>query len=799
MNLGKSLHKLGEAAFARPWRFISFWIVLLAVVGFAASQFMQPTSSSISIPGTEAQKAIDRVGELFPDNGGGTARVVFHAKDGTINDARRDIEQVVKNTSEVKGVSEVVSPFVDQSFVSDDGKVAYAIVQLDEQFGSIEKSTVSGIEKAVENGRTSSLQIEVGGDVSQSPPDEIVGIGEAIGVAIALVVLLMTLGSLIAAGMPIISALLAVGVSTAGLFSLSEVIDINSTTPVLGIMLGLAVGIDYSLFIISKYRSLVVQGYEYKEAAARAMGTAGNAVVFAAITVIIALSALSVVNVPFMTTMGLAGAASIAIAALVAISLIPALLGLAGPRVFSKKQLRRAGIAKASGVKKIKPIKYNSFWYKWGKAITTRPVTILIAAVLVVVAVAWPVHDLNLGLPSDQYAAKSSTERKAYDLLTQGFGAGFNGPLVVVVEGLPEVSDTERSVIRDAAMKEFEAQVAEQTKAQQAAFQREMAAATTVEQQIALQQKAAQMQVEAEAQKQAALAKIEENVEQYAKFVQLNKIGEELNKLDNVEQVMPGLVTDDGTAGILQVTPKTSPSDDKTVALIEQLRDQEYQQSLSDQPISLGVTGSLALQEDINTKLASALPVYLAVVVGLSVVLLIVAFRSILVPIKATLGFLLSVLAMFGAMVAVFQWGWFDLTDAPGPLVSFVPIIATGVLFGLAMDYEFFLVSGMHEAFQHSRNAKQAVVRGFAAGSKVVTAAAVIMISVFAGFMTNHEAVIQSIGFGLAFGILIDAFIVRMTITPAIMTLLGKKAWWLPNWLDKRLPHISIEGEAESK
>lgn len=796
MNLGKSLHKLGEAAFARPWRFISFWVVVLAVVGFAASQFMQPTSSSISIPGTEAQKAIDRVGELFPDNGGGTARIVFHAKDGTINDARRDIEQVVKSSGEVKGVSEVVSPFVDQSFVSDDGKVAYAIVQLDEQLGSIEKSTVSGIEKAVENGRTSSLQIEVGGDVSQSPPDEIVGIGEAIGVAIALVVLLMTLGSLIAAGMPIISALLAVGVSTAGLFSLSEVIDINSTTPVLGIMLGLAVGIDYSLFIISKYRSLVVQGYEYKEAAARAMGTAGNAVVFAAITVIIALSALSVVNVPFMTTMGLAGAASIAIAALVAISLIPALLGLAGPRVFSKKQLRRAGIAKASGVQKIKPIKYNSFWYKWGKAITTRPVTVLIAAVLVVGAVAWPVHDLNLGLPSDQYAAKSSTERKAYDLLTQGFGAGFNGPLVVVAEGLPEVSDAERSVIRDAAMKEFNAEVAEQTKVQQAAFQQEMAMATTMEQQLALQQKAMQMQAEGEAQKQAALKKIEENVEQYSKFVQLNKLGEELSKLDNVQQVMPGLVTDDGTAGILQVVPKTSPSDDRTVALIEKIRDQDYQKTVD---AKLGVTGSLALQEDINAKLTAALPVYLAVIVGLSLVLLIVAFRSILVPIKATLGFLLSVLAMFGAMVAVFQWGWFDLTDAPGPLVSFVPIIATGVLFGLAMDYEFFLVSGMHESYSNSKNAKQAVVHGFAGGSKVVTAAAVIMISVFAGFMTNHEAVIQSVGFGLAFGILIDAFIVRMTITPAVMTLLGKNSWWLPAWLDKRLPHISIEGEAESE
>ncbi len=547
-------------------------------------------------------------------------------------------------------------------------------------------------------------------------------------------VLVMTLGSLVAGGMPLISALVAVGVSMAGLFTLSQLIEVNSTTPVLAIMLGLAVGIDYSLFIVNKYRRYVLRGYSNKDAIARALGTAGNAVVFAAFTVIIALAALSVVQIPFMTTMGLVGAASIAISAVVALTLTPALMGLVGNRIFRKNV--RATITTA---KKVAPgaslkVDHSSIWYKWGKVIASHPVIALVVAVVIAGAIALPAKDLDLGLPSDQYAAASSTERKAYDLLSEGFGQGFNAPLTVVVEGLPEVSAAEKQMVG----------------------------------------------------------------EQFAKYIQLSKVAENIKGLDNVQQVTPALVTSNGTAGIIQVIPFSAPADSKTQELIATLRDKVTHADITAQEdVTLSVTGTVALQEDINNKLANALPVYLAVIVGLSLVLLIIAFRSILVPVKATLGFLLSVLAMFGAVVAVFQWGWLGITDAPGPIVSFIPIIATGILFGLAMDYEFFLVSGMHEAFSMTKNAKESVVTGFGAGSKVVTAAAVIMISVFAGFITSHEAVIQSIGFGLAVGILIDAFLVRMTIVPAAMVLLGKSAWWLPRWLDKRLPHISIEGEAE--
>jgi RND superfamily putative drug exporter len=765
--VGKGLHKLGTIAYANPWKFITAWVLVIAILGFLALQFIQPTSSAISIPGTDAQKAIDRANELFPNSGKGSGTIVFKAGDGKkIADYKEQITSLTDKVAKANGVSTVASPFIDPSFVSESGTIGYAQVQLKNESGSVPEGTLSSIQDEIKAARTNGLQVESGGALVSQVPGEILGIGEVAGVLIALLVLVITLGSLIAAGMPIITALVAIGVSMAGLFSLGSVIDINATTPVLAVMLGLAVGIDYSLFIINKYRTLALEGYGYKEAAGRAIGTAGNAVIFAALTVVIALSALSIVNIPFMTLMGLSGAATIAIAAMVSISLVPAMLGVVKHRVFGKKGRARVAEAQKNGVQPVETVNRKTFWYKWGEGITKHPVIILVISVIIMVTLALPVRNLELGLPTDQYAAAETTQRKAYDMLSEGFGVGFNAPLTVVVEGLPKVTDEDKAQVRQQLLAAY---------AQQAA--------------------ASQAPMTPQAQ-QAAAAKLEATAEQYAKLVQLNKVAMEIAKEKDVQKVLPATATQDGTAGIIQVTPKTAPSDQATKDLIAALRtDETAKKVTSNNGATLAVTGATALQGDINDKLSAALPEYLAVVVGLSLILLIVAFRSILVPLKATAGFLLSVLAMFGSMVAVFQWGWFGISDAPGPIVSFIPIIATGILFGLAMDYEFFLVSSMHESFARTKDAKEAVKRGFGIGSKVVTAAAVIMVSVFAGFIFNHDSTIQAIGFGLALGIFVDAFIVRMTIVPAVMTLLGKSAWWLPKWLDKRLPHVSIEGE----
>ncbi|HEY0964930.1 MAG TPA: MMPL family transporter [Candidatus Saccharimonadales bacterium] len=791
------LHKVGATMYRHSWQVIAAWAVILTVLGFTAFTFMKPTSSAISIPGTEAQKAIDRSQELFHDSGKGSGRIVFQTKHGKeIADFKSDITKLTNDVAKVDGISATISPFAQaDKLISGDKTIAYIPVQLDKEVGAVEKSTLGDVEALVSSTRQDDLQVEMGGGLVSKTPGEILGIGEIAGVVLALVVLFMTLGSLIAAGMPIVTALVAVGASTLGLFSLGQLFTINTTTPVLGIMLGLAVGIDYSLFIISKYRTLLIEGYKPEVATARAIGTAGNAVVFAALTVVIALAALSIVNVPFMTTMGLAGAASIAIAALVAITLIPALLRLAGLKIFGKKT-RAKVLAAQKHTKKKTRLSHNTFWYRWGEAITRRPWVALIIAVAVIGVVAIPAKDLTLGLPTDEYAAASTTERKAYDLVSKGFSVGYNGPLAVVVEDLPKVSRADEDSIRKPAEKEMNKQIAAAKKKQEAYFMAKAARVTTLEGQMALQQEVATAEAKGDQQLTAAQKKIDESVEQYAKYVQLKKISDRIAENSSVKEALPVTVKDNGTAGIIQVIPESAPSDKATSNLIESLRDESEKKKLTaDNGATLAVTGTTALQNDINAKLAAALPEYLAVVVGLSLVLLIIAFRSILVPLKATLGFLLSVLAMFGAVVAVFQWGWFGIADAPGPIVSFIPIISIGILFGLAMDYEFFLVSGMHEEFTHTKDAKSAVVRGFGAGSKVVTAAAVIMISVFAGFITNHDVTIQAIGFGLAFGILIDAFLVRMTIVPAVMTLLGKSAWWLPKWLDKFLPHVSIEGE----
>ena len=753
--MGKFLHTLGLQTFHHPWRVIVGWLATLGLLGLLATLFIAPTSSSISIPGTEAQKTIDRAGELFKGSGGGSGRIVFEAKNGsTIASSQQQINTLITNVSKVDGVSVAVSPFINSSFVSKSGTIAYAQVQFDKETGSIDEATINSIVKQVESTRSNNLQVEVGGDLVSRTPGEIIGIGEIGGVVIALMVLIITFGSLVAAGMPLLSAILAVGVSMAGLFAMSQLFEIGATTPVLAVMLGLAVGIDYSLFIINKYRFYLLRGVKHEDAAARAIGTAGNAVIFAAVTVIIALAALTVVNIPFMTVMGLVGAGSIAVSALVAITLTPALLSLAGDKILTKKQ-RRSIKANKTAKQTTNKINRKTVWYKWGELLGRRPIAALIIGLLIVGVVALPARDLTLGLPTDQYAAKDTTQRKAYDILTKGFGVGFNAPLIVVVEGLPKYT------------------------AEDYANNKAMALMLVTPGYEDL---------------------VEQNATKLSQFMELTKLANKIAKYQNVEQAQPATASEDGSAGIIQVIPKTAPADKKTAELIANLRDETVQQKISgSSKVSFAVTGSVALQDDINKKLSDALPLYLAVVVGLSLLLLILAFRSILVPVKATLGFLLSVLAMFGAIVAVFQWGWFGIADAPGPIVSFIPIIAIGILFGLAMDYEFFLVSGMHEAYAHGKKPKDAVVEGFGMGSKVVTAAAVIMISVFGGFITNHDTTIQSIGFGLAIGILIDAFIVRMTIVPAVMVLLGKSAWWLPTWLDRRLPHVSIEGEEASR
>lgn len=795
--MGNFLKNLGAAAFTHRWKVLGVWLVLLLSLGAGAAYFMKPAATGVSIPGTAAQDALDRFGELFPESGKGSGQIVFATDGEPIAQYRPDIDSLLAEVGKLDGVTNVVSPYSNPNALSQDGTIAYASVQLEDKSFATSEDFTGGVTQAIAGSRESSgLTIETNGDLAAKGPSEFIGVGELLGIAIALVVLTMTLGSLIAAGMPVISAIITVGVSIAGLYTLSDLISIDATTPVLGIMLGLAVGIDYALFVINRYRSFLLEGYDYKTAAGLSIATAGNAVIFAASTVVIALSALAVVQIPFLTTMGLAGAATVAMAAIVTITLVPALLGFARDRIFTGKTRRAIEQAQLQGPHHSEHVSHETFWYRWGAFITRHRVPALLASLAVIAVLALPVGSLKLGLLSDQFASPESTNRKAYDLIAKGFGPGANGPLLLVVEGLPATTDADKAAVRETLTQEFSKRVENETAKQRALFAQEAAAITTPAQAAAFQQKVAAAQKQGAEQQQAAMAALDNQVDQYASLRQLGIIAERIEKINNVKLAMPAAATDNGTKGFIQVIANSAPSDQATLDLISYLRDTNNQKALAGgAAVTIGVTGQTALEADINNKLAEVFPVYLAVVVGLSLILLLIAFRSIVVPIKATLGFLLSVLAMLGVMVAVFQWGWLGVTDAPGPIVSFLPIILTGILFGLAMDYEFFLVSSMHEAHLNTKDAQKAVLRGFSLGGKVVTAAAVIMISIFAGFIFSHDATIQSVGFGLAIGILVDAFLVRMTIVPALMSLLGNKAWWIPKWLDKRLPHVSIEGE----
>ncbi|MTD15045.1 MMPL family transporter [Nakamurella sp. YIM 132087] len=710
------LHRLGAFAARRRWAVIAGWLVILLGLGGGAAAFSGTFTNSFSIPGTEAQKALDQLAEKIPGAGGASGRIVFAVEDGTVAAQQAAIQDVVTEVGKLPGVVNITDPITTQA-VSPDGKVALSSITFTGQITEIPETTQDSIAQIADDHRTGGLEIELGGGAVPQAPS--IGSTEGIGVVIALVVLLITFGSVVAAGMTMLTALIGVGVGMAGILWVSGTVEMSSTAPILALMLGLAVGIDYALFIVSRHRAQLKAGLPGQESIARAVGTAGSAVVFAGLTVLIALAALSVVGIPFLTVMGLGAAATVAVAVLIAITLVPALLSLAGDRVLRKRDREAAAEIRARG-EHVGAIDHTHRAGRWIRGVTKRPALVVVGVIALMGVIAIPTTKLHLALPDDGSKAPDSTARKAYDLISESFGPGFNGPLIVTVEAQP-----------------------------------------------------AELQAD------------------------MTELAGRISALPAGPMVLPGAVSQDGTLGFLQVIPKTGPSDIATEDLVHDLR-ADTATWAAGAGATVAVTGQTAVAIDVSEKLADALPVYLILVVGLALILLLLVFRSIVVPVKAALGFLLSVGVSFGAVVAVYQWGWLSAifgVDTPSPIISFLPIILIGVLFGLAMDYQVFMVSGMREAYAHGADPKTAVVGGFTAGAQVVVAAAIIMTSVFAGFILAPDAIIASIGFSLGIGVLADAFLVRMTLVPAVMTLLGKAAWYLPKWLGKVLPDVDIEGE----
>ncbi|MFE0776009.1 MMPL family transporter [Streptomyces sp. NPDC058861] len=699
------LYKLGRSAFRRRRLVALLWVALLALAGVGAATAPAATSSSFSIPGTEAQRAFDLLEERFPGAGadGATARVVFKAPEGqkVTDPAHKAVveETVAALKSGSDQIVSVADPYTTRA-VSQDASTAYVSVAYKVNAMELTDATREALTQAGHQAQGKGLTVEVGGDALQTMPET--GAGEIVGVVIAGFVLVVTFGSLVAAGLPLLTAIIGVGIGVSSITALANVLDLGSTTSTLAMMIGLAVGIDYALFIVSRYRAELAEGRDKEEAAGRATGTAGSAVVFAGLTVVIALVGLAVVNIPMLTKMGFAAAGTVVIAVLIALTLIPALLGFAGGKVVGRKQ--RKG-AVSGGDKEEKP----NGGTRWARFVIRRPVLVLLVGVLGLGAIAVPAASLEMGLPDDGVKPVSTTERRAYDMLSDGFGPGFNGPLLVVVDGDGAAADKTVSAIK---------------------------------------------------------------------------------KLEGWAAVTPATPNKAGDAAMITVVPKDRPSSVATENLVHDIRDATGDDVL--------VTGATAMNIDFSQKMNDALVPYLALVVGLAFLLLTLVFRSVLVPLKAALGFLLSVVAALGAVVAVFQWGWLGGlfgVEQTGPIMSMMPIFMVGVVFGLAMDYEVFLVTRMREAYVHGERPGEAIVTGFRHSARVVTAAAVIMIAVFSGFIGMTDQMIKMIGFGLAVAVLFDAFVVRMAIVPAVLALLGHKAWWLPKWLDRLLPNVDVEGE----
>ncbi|MBT2484920.1 MULTISPECIES: efflux RND transporter permease subunit [unclassified Microbacterium] len=730
------LSSLGRWSFRHPWRVLVSWLLALGIAGAGALVLGAGTDNSFSIPGTESQAGLEQLSRSFPQVSGTNAQFIVVAAPGdevTDDDYREQIESAVDELADLDGVLAATSPYDEMvdGMINDDETAAIVRLQFDGQSTDVSDETKDQLNAVVDDlagELPEGAQAALGGDLfATSIPG--VTITEAVGLLIALLVLIVTFRSFVVAGLPLLTAILGVGISMAGIFTATAFATVSSTTPLLALMLGLAVGIDYALFIMARHQDQVREGVDPEESAARAVGTAGSAVVFAGITVLIALIGLGFAGIPFLTTMGIAASVAVAIAVAIAVTLTPALLGFMKGRVAGRPPRARAP---KKGATSVRPRVKGSA--RWVNGVTRHPVLVSLAVVLGLGIVAVPALSLNLALPNAGVLPEDSEARQSYDLVGEEFGPGFNGPLILT--GTIVTSTDPLGVMED--------------------------------------------------------------------------LGDAVAEIDGVEEVALAVPNETADTGIVQIIPETAPDDPATADLVRELRS-HHDEWLDEFGIDLKVTGFTAVAIDISDQLGNALLPFGIFVIGLSLILLTIVFRSIWVPVTAALGYLLSIVAAFGIVGAVFEWGWFaDLLHVAkvGPIISFMPIVLMGVLFGLAMDYQVFLVSRMREDFVHDPDSKspdratrraaalRAIRSGFTGSAKVVTAAGLIMFAVFVAFVPEGDSSLKPIALGLAAGIAIDAFLVRMTLIPALMAILGERAWEIPTWLEKILPRVDIEGEA---
>lgn len=708
------LYQLGRACVHHRWRTIGAWLITsIVLIGLNQAVGGELTNGFV-VPDFDSQHAYDLLADRFPTEGGINAQVVVEAPTGSLLSdpvQRKMIEGISAGLRTIEGVERVVPPIPGQT-ISPSGTIGlFRVVYNPEFFPSL--SMLEDLEEVGRNavGTSGTLRIEFGGDLYNSVDQPETGVGEILGLVSAVFVLLLAFGSIVAMGLPIGLALFGLALGIGGIIGLVAIaMNVPEWTPNMASMIGLGVGIDYALFIVTRFREGLADGLTVEDAAGRANATAGLSVIFAGGTVVIAILGLAMAGLPFMTAAAVAVSIVVALMVIASITILPALLGWAGHRVNPKKMRLNPEIRPSSG---------PGGWQRWGDHVAKHAWPYMLSTLVLLLALTAPVLDLKLGFPDQGNAPEERTSRQAYDLLTDGFGPGFSGPLLVALD-TATVSDQELKVL-----------------------------ATT------------------------------------------------LRNDPGVAFVQPPERSPVGEAAIILIFPTTAPQDPETVALLNRIRGPIFSSVLSNQGRAY-VGGATASFADVSERVQNRLPIFIAGVIGLSFILLMLVFRSILVPIKAALLNLLSIGAAYGVLVMVFQWGWgrglIGLQEAV-PIVSFIPMFMFAVLFGLSMDYEVFLLSRVKEEYLLSGDNSQSVIFGISNTARVITSAALIMISVFLGFVTNPDPILKMMGLGLATAIFVDATIVRVVLVPASMKLMGDANWWFPKWLEW-LPRVDIEGEA---
>ncbi|OSC72079.1 hypothetical protein B5180_20845 [Streptomyces sp. BF-3] len=683
------------------WAALVLWVAVVAAITLGSTAAGSAYKNDFALPGTDSQRATDLFERHGSDQAGDSIQIVFKDTAG-VRSAEERVEPMLAEVKEMAGVADVRSPFADASAVSKDGTIAYASVTLDGKAEEVPKEDVAKILDVAQDIADDDLQVEVGGEAARNAEDQSAPTAELAGIVAAMVILVLLFGSFLAASIPLITALFAVG-GAVGLIALaSHAFTVADFTPPILMLVGLGVGVDYALLIFYRFRHELLAGSRPADAGRQALDSAGRTVFFAGCTVIVALLGLVALGLGSLQGIALAVAITVLVTMAASLVLLPALLALFGDRI--QRHVLKQQATKGPGTTE------GNRWRAMARAVQRRPIPTLLVGVIALLALSAPALGMRLGFADTGNGAETTTSRQAYDLLAEGFGPGFNGPLIVLVKGGPEAGETVRAQL-----------------------------ATT----------------------------------------------------DGVAEASPAMPSQDGALSTVFVYPTTSPQATGTVDLLHHLRDDVAPPLEDDTGAEVLVGGATAASQDVSETLADRLPLFVAVVVGVSSLLLLLVFRSIWIPVKAAILNLLSISAALGVITLVFQHGWFGAQ--PGPIEAFIPALIFAIVFGLSMDYEVFLVSRIHEEWTRTKDPSLSVREGVAATGKVITAAAAIMMFVFGAFVLSSDRMLQQFGLGLAVAILLDAVVIRCLIVPAVMQMLGERAWWLPAWLNRKLPVMSIE------